>query len=35
VARLERQGDAWADLRNHAQPLGEARRRLQRALGSR
>jgi bifunctional non-homologous end joining protein LigD len=31
-ARLERDGDAWADLRSHAQPLGEARRRLARAL---
>jgi bifunctional non-homologous end joining protein LigD len=31
-ARLERDGDAWADLRRHAQPLGEARRRLAHAL---
>jgi bifunctional non-homologous end joining protein LigD len=31
-ARLERAGDAWADLRRHAQSLGEARRRLERAL---
>jgi bifunctional non-homologous end joining protein LigD len=31
-ARLERDGDPWADLRRHAQSLGEARRRLKRAL---
>jgi bifunctional non-homologous end joining protein LigD len=33
-ARLARDGDAWADLRTHAQPLGAARRRLERALGT-
>jgi bifunctional non-homologous end joining protein LigD len=31
-ARLDREGDAWADLRRHAQSLGAARRRLERAL---
>jgi bifunctional non-homologous end joining protein LigD len=31
-ARLEREGDPWADLSEHAQPLAEARRRLARAL---
>jgi bifunctional non-homologous end joining protein LigD len=27
-ARLEREGDAWEQVRSHAQPLAEARRRL-------
>ncbi len=33
-ARLERDGDAWAGLNRHAQSLGEARRRLTRAMSA-
>jgi bifunctional non-homologous end joining protein LigD len=33
--RLERDGDPWAELAGHAQPLSEARRRLERALSER
>jgi bifunctional non-homologous end joining protein LigD len=34
-ARLERDGDPWANVRQHAQPLGQARRRLDRGLATR
>jgi DNA primase len=32
VERLDREGDAWADIERHPQTLGQARRRLADAL---